>query len=162
MIVICCPGWSAVGGGIPQLRFVYSRPTFTATMLVLVVKNKSTSLLRELNSIFMKNLREILSYWPPNRATLSCHVVANQELRNCASCAPRATRLQWKIRIFHWLKGIECAEQIFYKIKFSANKRRRRRRTASWKGLGRKRWTTSFPCKQRKCEYCPLEQRPLD
>ena len=42
------------------------------TAAMLVVKNKSISLLWELNPIFMKILREnILLFWPPNMAALS-------------------------------------------------------------------------------------------
>ena len=48
------------------------------TAAMLVVKNKSISLLWEQNSIFMQILREkFLLFWPPTWPP--CHVVANQE-----------------------------------------------------------------------------------
>ena len=58
--------------------FIYCWSAGDVTAAMLVVKNKSISLLWELNSIFISILREkVLLYWLPT--WLPCHVVANQE-----------------------------------------------------------------------------------
>ena len=58
--------------------FIYCWSAGDVTTAMLAVKNKSISLLWELNSIFISVLREkVLLYWPPTWPP--CHVVANQE-----------------------------------------------------------------------------------
>lgn len=132
-IVISCPDWSAVGEGIPQLRFVYPRPTFTATILVPVVQNKSTSLLRELLKLhFHENSSRNFIVLTPQQG----HLVTWLETKNCATALPAP--LEPLGLICNAMEntnfslngiGIECTEQIFKKIKSTANKRQRRRRT---------------------------------
>ena len=84
------PQWSN------KLTNCWFAPDVRAVMLV--VKNKSVSLLWQLNSIFMQVLREKLCcfgrpIWPP------CHVVANQDIITivrqtepkmvCNNCSPK-------------------------------------------------------------------------
>ena len=58
--------------------FIYCGFARDVTVAKLVAKNKSISLLWEINSIFMDILREkVLLYWPPTWPP--CHVVVNQE-----------------------------------------------------------------------------------
>ena len=77
---------------------------------VLVVKNKSISLLRKLNSIFKLNPREkILLFWPPKLPP--CHVVVNQEFASFGIPGSPRTDLQKESNFScwtNWMRFYRC------------------------------------------------------